>query len=319
MDKNNFISLLNRYSRSTVSEALEILALKQKYPYSQLLHALSAKVSKDHGFSTQQQELQLAAVYASDRAVLKEILTAIHDDETATAVNAQEEETPRTSTAKVEFSVPINTTIDISGVDLAETVINDLKELSRSRRDFELMFSGEPLLPGEEKHTEPIVPSHRDHIEDGEPKKSKKQRIIELARAMESTSTGTAEEVKPSEHKKRNHTTDVLIEEIVSQKKEIDPETEEQKKQIQIIDQFIKAQPSISNNKDKAPLPEAAGDLASSIKSGEFGDNIVSETLVDILLKQGKRDKAIEVLKKLIWKFPQKKAYFAAQIEELKK
>ena len=37
------------------------------------------------------------------------------------------------------------------------------------------------------------------------------------------------------------------------------------------------------------------------------------------IIKQGKKDKAIEVLKKLIWKFPQKKAYFAAQIEDLKK
>ena len=50
-----------------------------------------------------------------------------------------------------------------------------------------------------------------------------------------------------------------------------------------------------------------------------YGENIVSETLVHILLKQGKKEKAIEVLKKLIWKFPQKKAYFAAQIEDLKK
>jgi hypothetical protein len=40
---------------------------------------------------------------------------------------------------------------------------------------------------------------------------------------------------------------------------------------------------------------------------------------VEILLRQGKKDKAIEVLKKLIWKFPQKKAIFAAQIDELKK
>ena len=55
------------------------------------------------------------------------------------------------------------------------------------------------------------------------------------------------------------------------------------------------------------------------IKSGEFGDNIVSETLVEILIKQGKKDRAIEVLKKLIWKYPQKTAYFASQIEDLKK
>ena len=72
----------------------------------------------------------------------------------------------------------------------------------------------------------------------------------------------------------------------------------------------------ITKNKLTAP-PADSSDLAE--KSLAYGDNIVSETLVEILLKQGKKDKAIEVLKKLIWKIPQKKAYFAAQIEELKK
>ena len=52
---------------------------------------------------------------------------------------------------------------------------------------------------------------------------------------------------------------------------------------------------------------------------GEYGGRFVSETLVEILVKQGKKDRAIEVLKKLIWKYPQKKAYFASQIEDLKK
>jgi hypothetical protein len=41
--------------------------------------------------------------------------------------------------------------------------------------------------------------------------------------------------------------------------------------------------------------------------------------LVELLLKQGKKEKAVEMLKKLIWKFPQKKSYFAARIQELKK
>ena len=54
-----------------------------------------------------------------------------------------------------------------------------------------------------------------------------------------------------------------------------------------------------------------------SERSSAFTDNIVSETLVEILIKQGKKGKAVEVLRKLIWKFPQKKAYFAAQIDEL--
>jgi hypothetical protein len=56
-----------------------------------------------------------------------------------------------------------------------------------------------------------------------------------------------------------------------------------------------------------------------SEKSLIYNENIISETLALILIKQGKKEKAIEVLKKLIWKFPQKKTYFAAQIEDLKK
>jgi tetratricopeptide (TPR) repeat protein len=107
-----------------------------------------------------------------------------------------------------------------------------------------------------------------------------------------------------------------LIEEIKSTKKKIKPESTKQIEQIEIIDQFIKTQPSIPRTKAVAPPPET-NDL--SEPSGQFGDNIVSETLVEILLKQGKKEKAIEALKKLIWKFPQKKAYFAAQIEDLRK
>ena len=108
---------------------------------------------------------------------------------------------------------------------------------------------------------------------------------------------------------------DELIAEIQKSKQEIVTESDSQKQQIEIINQFIRVQPSISNARDRAP---SAIDLT-PVKSGQFGDNIVSETLVEILVKQGKKDKAIEVLKKLIWKYPQKKAYFASQIEDLKK
>ncbi len=109
---------------------------------------------------------------------------------------------------------------------------------------------------------------------------------------------------------------DSLIEEIKSTKKKIKPEGAKQKEQIEIIDQFIKTQPTIPRPKPTATVTPD-NDLAEP--SAQFGENIVSETLVEILLKQGKKEKAIEALKKLIWKFPQKKAYFAAQIEELRK
>ncbi len=106
--------------------------------------------------------------------------------------------------------------------------------------------------------------------------------------------------------------TDPLLAEIKLTKKKIRVENPKQKEQNEIIDQFIRTKPILPKIKPAEP----AADL--SEESSIFSDNIVSETLVDLLLKQGKKDKAIEVLKKLIWKFPQKKAYFAAQIEDLK-
>jgi predicted Zn-dependent protease len=147
------------------------------------------------------------------------------------------------------------------------------------------------------------------------PAKSKKARIIEMARAMSNGSSGELQSKKKRLDKDGNPV-DELMAQIQRSKDEIVPENEKQKQQIEIINQFIRVQPSISSPRDRAA--SAAGDLT-PVKSGEFGDHIVSETLVEILIKQGKKDKAIEVLKKLIWKYPQKKAYFASQIEDLKK
>ncbi len=123
-----------------------------------------------------------------------------------------------------------------------------------------------------------------------------------------------AKEVHSSPSTFKGH--DSLIDEIESTKKKVKPEGVKQKEQIEIIDQFIKTQPSLQRPK---PTSEVAQVSDLSEPSAEFGENIVSETLVEILLKQGKKEKAIEALKKLIWKFPQKKTYFAAQIEELRK
>jgi tetratricopeptide (TPR) repeat protein len=105
---------------------------------------------------------------------------------------------------------------------------------------------------------------------------------------------------------------DGLIEQIKSSKTEVEIKNVASVEQNQIIEQFINSSPSIKKGKESSD-----GDLAE--KSAAFGDHIISETLVEILLKQGKKEKAIEVLRKLIWKFPQKKTIFAALIDDLKK
>ncbi len=320
MDKIQFATVLKHYSDSSEQEAQEVLSLKGLFPYSQMLHALSARVSKDHGFSNQQSELQLAAVYAADRLVLKEIITKDSPERTEVITKVVKKTDIKASLEPTILDAPSKVIIQPlqSSNDVAEEVMHDLERLSELRHNFEALFIDQPntkLKPIVHKEP-PVVKTEPVHQDSG---LTKKQRIIELAKSLQAEKEAAQPtHLEPVVHKKKvNNPTEKLIEEIKTSKKEIEPEGEKLKEQIQIIDHFIKIQPTISNVKERAQqIP--AGDL-STIKSGEFGENIVSETLVELLIKQGKKDKAIEVLKKLIWKFPQKKAFFAAQIEDLKK
>ena len=101
----------------------------------------------------------------------------------------------------------------------------------------------------------------------------------------------------------------------------VKPKTKAQKKnheptgasKEQLISRFIEISPSITPNRKFSGTQE---DL--SVKSVSFNEDLISENLAEIFARQGKIKKAIEIYKKLIWKFPQKKAFFAARIEEFK-
>jgi tetratricopeptide (TPR) repeat protein len=88
---------------------------------------------------------------------------------------------------------------------------------------------------------------------------------------------------------------------------------EEQKK---LIEKFIQSDQQMQSVRSSKEITEKKDLSLSSVK---FRDDIISENLAGIMVKQGKHEKAIDIYKKLIWKFPQKKAYFATQIDALKK
>lgn len=84
-----------------------------------------------------------------------------------------------------------------------------------------------------------------------------------------------------------------------------------------LIERFLEEKPSISRVKSDKDITEDTQDLADS-GTVKF-KTPVSETFANLLVKQGKIDKAIEVYDGLILKYPEKKIYFADRIEELKK
>jgi len=86
------------------------------------------------------------------------------------------------------------------------------------------------------------------------------------------------------------------------------------KETTEIIDQFIKAEPTIKIDLNR--LPDRRN-LAEDSTTEKF--ELVSETLASIYEKQGRYEKALRMYEKLLLANPEKSSYFAPLIENLKK
>lgn len=81
-----------------------------------------------------------------------------------------------------------------------------------------------------------------------------------------------------------------------------------------VIEKFIREDPIIH-----PPSPEQLNTENKARQSAEDNYTLVTETLANIYADQNLYLKAIEVFRKLILKYPEKKSYFASRIKELEK
>lgn len=98
-------------------------------------------------------------------------------------------------------------------------------------------------------------------------------------------------------------------------KKRQEEEQEQDQKDLRTMWQKEKLAAALEEENEE--IPENVFEMA--VNSITKEENLVSESLAEVLVKQGRYDRAIDMYKKLSLRKPQKKAYFARKIEEILK
>ena len=316
MEKERLVQLIKDPRAATPMDFEQLEDLIKKYPFSQTLRILLAKIAYLLDNSGKNINLKTAALYASQRGSLKKVIE--QEDYPGNTFPIQPyQELPAFETFTDQDSLDSFAEEDESeSSSIFREVMRNLEKLKALREQFQFL----------EINTEEQSELPAENLQKTEVKKEKEP--------VKSSDKKEAIPIKPTSPKKPIQQVITPLEEKLDIQvsefflSEIQKKTEPQQEYVQqastnpqgdLIDKFIKAQPSIGSIKKEIEIKseEVVRDL--SEKSTRFGDNLISENLAIILLRQGKKDRAIEIYKKLIWKLPQKKAYFAARIEEIKK
>ena len=266
MNKHKFTQIIQNFNNIPDDDRDKLHELAKNYPYSQIIHTLVAKANADSNTDIAGKTLSYAAMYATDRTVLKKIIhNSIHPAGQALNNNATASEVPETENIRNEIWI-------------------DLAALKKSKTAYLEWENSQPAATNTEK--DPIPSS----VEKEGTKKSLKI-------------SAQPEKEKPVKNRRKK-----------SAKKNNGTETSfNTPKDWEIIENFICKEPSITSR----PLITSENQPDLSEASTAFNEDLISENLALILINQDKKEKAIDIYKKLIWKFPQKKAYFASRIEDL--
>jgi hypothetical protein len=295
VNKKRFNHLVQDYSQVT-SEVKELERLVMEYPYSQPVRMLTVKGSSNLSKKEYQQRVTLAAFYATDRNVLRSLIEKgkVPSDFNVAAT--------KKTVIKPEPSEPIRSakqkTAEVKAKLVVKTEVKQKRIVIADKKPIDAVHLREEVI------------ANLTLLQES------KAAFLKLADLEETVAKNPKKPApaKPKTTKKKQEDIPEQKVAVSTKQKLVPPATSPKAKKNELIDKFIATQPRITPGQ---AIKDNQSDLSKA--SSELKEDLVSENLAIIFAKQGKTGKAIDIYKKLIWKFPQKKASFATRIEELKK
>lgn len=275
---------------------------EKKYPFFQTPYVIVAKALKELDHPKTDAFIKKAAIYSPDRAHLKKIITGeLVFDQVATKesqANKSESEEEKAAVPKADALQPAEAKITPPTVEVPVEVQAKANEITKDQGAVSAQASTDSpvfLRNIEQNTSEKSAPS----------KLGKTDQITELEKDL----------IEIRERKQR------LAKMLNQQEDDIERDKSGKKKssksQVELIEKFIQNEPQFSKQKgpdqDSEYLQE---DLAT--KKLKYQDEFATETLAALLFKQKKYERALDIYEKLSLKFPEKRTYFALQIQKIK-
>lgn len=296
MNKEVFAQYLNNIGCLNNESLPQILSLVEEYPYFQAAWVLALKnlhATKDIKFDN---KLKKATAHISDRRLLQIILNDNFNIKVAKQEDSKTE-------AKVE--VKVETTEEIVSQEV-ETENSNIVEIN------EVAIAEEPIQTATENEVPPTTISESDI------KSMLEQQLLQMG--IQSTITFEAGKANiifdnvtlDERHKEQPVTLGDYKIEIKEQAEEVkSPETK--KRKMSLIDDFLKSEAKI--------IPDRNYQVNSNLTTSSLleDEELFSEKLANIYIKQQHYEKALSTYEKLYLKYPEKSIYFATKIEYVKR
>jgi hypothetical protein len=336
----NSIFALTQKNNLTDVNVEDLSHLIQEYPYfapAQLIYAV--KLKEDNHYRSEEQ-LQKTALYFSNPQWLEYQfmngnLTQIHplhdntvlpETETITTTPA-EDAVLKTESTNTEITPEIQSTPASSEITTQQQASKFEIPTVESVKDMMLNINHaqSKQVSAQPVDNTPAIPSFQEEIAPTLSAYSSDEEEVQMQKLSSVLSSQMADFKKPVEEDTKlefEKNPFYTIDYFASQGIKFDPAKQPGDKlsqQLMTFTDWLKRMKHQSPNpQDLGTDPELENAIQGIANSSNEAKEIITETMAEVFIKQGKLDKAVQLYIKLSFLYPEKSTYFAAKIQELK-